>query len=389
MKIEDIKCRYGIKLIATVLLSMLLVMLIKLNIIGANESGSSLPSVVENASYESAGFDLTEESEDIWGELLELLPDGFPEDGSALDFGAVSELVLGAVTGRGGAIVSFLLTLIGTALLLSLAERGIFDRGLESTVGAALSGVLSIPVFSSLYSLISECSFCIESGCDFFAGLLPIMVSVTALGGGAASSAAQGAGMSLALGFVSNFILGGLLPVCSLIFAMSLLSSLDKEGVIGSFSSLVRGFLVSVLGFIGMLLPATLAMQTVIASAKDSLSLRTARYAVGNMIPIVGGTVSGALSAISAGAGILRSAVGAVGAGAIIFIFLAPLVTLLLYRLCFRIAITLLEFVGVTSGRRMLISLQGALDALIALLATAGVLFLLEVIVFMRTVVSL
>ncbi len=378
------------KTLSAIFISILLIMLIKINILSAfNENSPPLVLTVKHASYEDVSGAFESESEDIYGELSELLPTGFPEGDDSFDFMEITELVLSEVTAGRSRIVSFALTLIGTALLLSLAERGIFDGGLEGTVGAALSGVLSIPIFTSMYSLITECCNCIQSGCDFFGGLVPIMVSVTALGGGTASSLAEGAGMSLALGFVSEVILSSLVPISSLIFALSLATSLDKEGVLGSLTSLVKGILVAALGFISMLLPATLAMQTVIASAKDTVTLRTAKYAAGNMIPIVGGAVSGALSTLSAGAGLLRSTVGAVGAGVLVYIFLAPTLTLLLYRLCFRLALTLLDFVGVCSSKRMLSSLLGALDSLTALVATSGIIFLLEVIIFMRTVVSL
>ena len=383
------KIGYRRKLVLVLFISIILVMLTKINIKEGLHRDNAPILFVECADYTEGAFDLNDEAEDIYEGLDGILPEGLDSTEDVLDLSLFGELILGTVSDRARGCGGFLITLVGVALLLSLAERGIFDRGLEATSSAALSGVLSIPIFSSLYSLVGECATAVNSGCEFFSGLLPLMISVTALEGGAVSSAVQGAGMSLALSFISGVILNGLLPVVSLSFSLALLSSFDKEGIIGSLSSLIRGFILSVMGIVGMLLPATLAMQSLLASAKDTLALRSAKYAVGSMIPIVGGTVAGALSTLSAGAGVLRSAVGGVGAMCIIYIFLSPVLVLLLYRGCIGLSLTLLDFCGVRTGGRMLKALLSAYDALLALIACAGVVFLLETVIFTRTVISL
>lgn len=389
MVLSHKKIGYARKIILVIFISIIFVMLTKININSLICEDDAQALSIEYAEYSESGLDINDVTEDIYEGLSGILPEGLTDTEELLDLSLFGELIFGAVRDGVSRCGGFLLTLVGVALLLSLAERGVFDRALESTSSAALSGVLSIPVFSSLYSLIGECSSAVSEGCELFSGLLPLMISVTALEGGAVSSAVQGAGMSLALSFISGVILKGLLPIVSVSLSLALLTSFDKEGIIGSLSSIIRGFILSVMGIIGMLLPATLAVQSLLASAKDTLALRSAKYAVGSMIPIVGGTVAGALSTLSAGAGVLRSAVGGVGAACIIYIFLSPLLMLLLYRGCITLTLSLLDCLGVQSGGRMLKALLSAYDSLLALLACSFVIFLLETVIFTRTVISL
>ncbi len=375
------------RIIAVLLVSITLVLLIKININGLiSENGEKTEtshSVEMTSGINDEFGEISDAIEGLWG----YLPEG-TDEGEIPDFDVILGSVIGGISDKRSALATFLLTLVGTALLLSLAERGVFDRGLEATASAALSGVMSIPIFTALYPLVKECGACIETGCGIFGALIPVAVSVTAFGGGASASVVQGAGMSLALGFVSEVIKTALLPTVSVMLALALSVGFDKEGVTGALCTLIKNLLVGILSFIGMVLPATLAMQNFISSAKDTVALRTARYAAGNMIPLVGSTVSGALSTLGAGAGIMRGTVGAVGSCALMFVFLAPTAILLLYRLCMRIALTLLDFIGTQGAKRMLSSMTGALDALIAMVVISGAVFFLEIIIFMRTAVS-
>ena len=341
------------------------------------------------ASYEKTS-DLEAELDGLLREFYSLLPSGIDGDDAILSVGFDSVMLWvaeAAGSGLGGAL-SELAPMLGVCLLLSLCESGFAKEALGDSLSAGVSGILSVPLASSLFAVTATVAEAIGAGCDFFGGMIPIATAATALSGASVSAAAESAGMSLALGFISNVLLENLIPIVSLMLAFSMASAFDSGGIVGSLSSSLKGILLFVLGFISFLLPATLSFQSIIGSAKDSMALRSAKYAVGNMIPIVGGTLSSMLSTLVTGASLARGTVGALSTVAIGVIFLAPLVSLLALRLCYKICISFLDFAGITLGKRVFSSMMGALDAVIAVLCMSFAVFFLEIVIFMKTAVA-
>ena len=339
----------------------------------------------------SENFDIDAELQRLLEEFYSLLPSEIDTDDalSGVGFQSVAKWIFDALSEGLPSALSELSAMLGICLILSLCESGFVGGELSESLSAGVSGILSIPLASSVFSIASSVGDAISSGCDFFGGMIPIATAATALSGAGTSAAAEGAGMSLALGFVSNVLLENLLPIVSLMLAFSMASAFDTGGIVGSLASSLKGILLFVLGFISFLLPATLSFQSVISSAHDSMALRSAKYAVGNMIPIVGGTLSSMLSTLVTGAALAKGTVGALSSVAIGVIFISPLISLLLLRLAYKISISFLDFVGVALGKRVFSSLMGALDAMIAVLCMSGVIFFLETVIFMKSTVAI
>ena len=70
------------------------------------------------------------------------------------------------------------------------------------------------------------------------------------------------------------------------------------------------------------------------------------KYTVGQMIPVVGGAVSGTLGTVAAGVSLLRSVSGICGLILVGLLLLPTLVHLLLFRGCYRTAATIANLLG-------------------------------------------
>ena len=279
---------------------------------------------------------------------------------------------------------SFFLMLFGIAMLFAGAEK-LSDGFGESknTVLAATGAVLSLPVVNKLTELIFSAREGLLGACRLFSGLIPVFTSISAIGGGAATSVAQGSGMSITLSVCSFLICDGLLPMLMLMLALGLLSSFESGGV----SSLVKGIKGSfmfILGAVTTVTAGVLALQSVITNATDSMALRSAKFAISGMIPIVGGNISSALGALASGVDIAKGTVGATALIVLIGILALPLFQLLLVRMCFRLCVRFLEMTGGSLGVKTLSSLQEVLDALISIIAFSGVIYILEIITFLK-----
>lgn len=328
-------------------------------------------------------------------ELRTLLPEGFSPDvtdadalGEAVGVRALFSFLLGEVRGSGDEVLSFFFLLMGASLFFSLA--GALRAGAGGTLGeiceTALAAVLSLALFERMHALLEETAEGLSGAGRFFGGILPLLTGITAAGGGGTTAASQAMTMEMTLSVLTALTDGVLLPLAMTLFALGLLGAIGGEGggaLVGMTGSVRRLFLWLV-GVVAAVLAAALAMQSVISSAADSAAMRAARFAAADLLPLVGGAVSGALSAAASGLLYVKSIVGVSSVAALLFLSLPVLVRLLLYRAAFGVAIGFLSCTGAKAGERTLSAFRAALDTLIALSALSLLLYIFGIVCFMK-----
>ena len=288
-----------------------------------------------------------------------------------------------ALSGRRGEIFSFFLLLLGCSVLMALsstAPDGV-RPAVECGVGLVASGLLLgriLPVIGQTLDSISALT-------DFFSRAAPILAAVSLAGGGGGASAVESAGIGLAVSFVSEVMCTALVGVIGFALALALLSAFGDTGVGGLISAL-KGIFTWLIGISTAVITGTLALQSVVASATDSAAMRSAKYAATGMIPIVGGTVSGALSTLASGLSYAKGVIGAGTVAVLVTTALAPLAVLLLYRLAFTVALRLCEGFSTTA---VIKSFASVLDMLIAVFSLSMLIFVFEIILMIKSGVAL
>ena len=332
----------------------------------------------------SRGGALPLENEDelsgIYDSFVEALPDGVPKSSSEV-LGALGiEEVLGYVASylSSEESVKTLLVFVAVGILLSVFELFSIE---SAALGSAAALMLCAPVIEELTEALFQVSQGIESMSALFSSLIPVLTALLTVGSGGTAAAVSGAGMSISLGLISGALSGCLLPLSLMMFSSSAAASLDTVGVTEGAVKGVKWLFGFLIGFSSLVIVGIFGAQTVIAVSADNLALKSAKYAVSGMIPVVGGAVSGALSALISGVKLLSATVGTVSVFALLFIVIAPLLKLLFLRLCLSVSITVASFSGGGVGAKLLSSLRSALDTLIAILVSSTLVYLLEIII--------
>ncbi len=290
-----------------------------------------------------------------------------------------------ALDGHKGEISSFLCLLIGCVILCSLPEA--LGVNFSEDIGSAVGVICSVMIFTPLSKLYNGVTASIEEISSFFTSLIPITAGVTAMGGGSAAAAAQSGAMYMTVGVVTNVGIKIFGSVIALGFAVSLLGAFGNEEI-ASLSRGIRGIFFWLLGIFTALITGSFSLQTLVASAQDTVTVRAAKYMASGIIPVVGSTVSGALSTLASGLSYAKGVIGVGAVVAILFAALSPLILLLCYRLALSLAMTLANFVGRTA-KKTLSAYRFALDMLITLYALTSVIYIFEIILFVKIGVAL
>ena len=329
-------------------------------------------------------------AEEYIARLEEAIP---PESEISTDEGELIETVgldgilrriVGEIRGESSEIVAFFLTVIGFAVLGIVSESVSYTSdGMEKTAGAGVMVLMSVALYPKMYAIFFSIRESLISVNDFFGTALPILTAITAAGGSVKTAGVQAMNMSVALGASGGIAVKILLPLSTALLALALVSSFG-EGAIASVSRAIKHLFTVGLGIITAVSSAAIALQTVIASASDSAALRAARYAAGGLIPVVGSSVSSALSTLAGGLAYAKSTVGTAAIAVVLSLALAPMVMLLLYRSAFSLAILLLECVGITGGVRCFSAYRSAIDSLVAIYVMSTIMCIIQLIIFMK-----
>lgn len=294
--------------------------------------------------------------------------------------------IAAALSGRQNAIAAFFLALVGMTVLLALPLP--FSERMVTAVTTGVGVISAVMIFNYLSGIFYEIADTLSRVSEFFTTLIPIAVGVTSLGGGVATAGVQAVGMYTTVSLIGSAASGLLLPTAGFGFSMSLLSAFGNDGI----SSLTKGVKSLFMWFIGILtalIGGTLSLQTLISTAQDSAAMRAARYMASGLIPVVGSTVSGALSTLAAGISYSKGVIGAGAIFVIISIVLAPLVSLLAYRFALSLASILAEMLGACAASRIFTAFRFSLDSLTAVYALSSIIYILEIILFAKAGVAL
>ena len=330
-----------------------------------------------------------DELREIYDSFISALPDGVPKSSDEiLGAAGVNEVfswLSSFVTSKEN--VRSLLLFVFIGIILALSEFFLSEHGGEGSTASAVTGIiLSVPLIVMIEELVVEVVDAICQCSELFSGMIPALTALLALGSGGAAASVSGVGLSVSLGFVSGVLAECLLPLSAMIFSISVISSLDTGGVTDGTAKGIRSIFNYLIGFSSLIIAGVLGIQTVIAVSADNLALKSAKYTLCGMIPIVGSTVSGALSTLIAGVKLLSVNVGAVSVVAMLSLVCRPLVRLLFFRFSLSLSMNVASLSGGGFGARLFSSLRGALDTVTAVFASSVLIYLLEIIIITSSI---
>ena len=274
---------------------------------------------------------------------------------------------------------------LGMMLLLSLAVHiGGERKGIRTVISAAAAVFfyrLSEETFLSVADYLTDTA-------AFAKTLVPVFTALYAAGGNTAAALSSGGSFTVFLSLVD--ILAGdlLLPLVRLLFALTLIGEMRTNADFSAFAKSLKKTYTTILVFLSMLFGVTLSAQTLLSSAADTLSARSLKFAVGNMIPVVGGTVGNALGTVAASVGYIRTAAGGVSVATVLLITLPTLLQLFCMRLVFSVAGGIGRLIGAVEGERVAADFSGIYDMLLATVALTAVSLILLITVFAKCAVA-
>lgn len=166
--------------------------------------------------------------------------------------------------------------------------------------------------------------------------LFPILLTLLAAVGGSNGSALFQPAVVAAAGTMTTAIHRVVLPLATSSALVSMVDHLGKENRFSRLASLLHTAATWTLGICFTVFLGVIVTQGLGASALDGVTIRTAKYALDNFIPVVGGLFADTVDTLVGGSLLIQNALGTTGLLLILGICLIPLMqtlgTVVLYR---------------------------------------------------------
>ena len=324
-----------------------------------------------------------------------------PEDVRALWGGKdLYTLISGYALGEGdflGATVSETISNLFAALLpdvmpmlVSLLAIAVLSGFLRAMSEAGMSGVNEIAGFVcqcfaigvamvSFLSLADLARDAIERTSTFVELAFPALLTLLTAGGGIASAGIFQPAMTMLCSGVSVALQTVVLPVILMGGVFGMLNNITGKVQLGQFFNLSKTIAKWMIGLISTLYFSVTSLQGLTAAAFDGVSIRTAKFALDKMVPIVGGMVSGTVDTVLGCAVLVKNAVGVAAILIAFGIVIVPLIRIGIGMLSFRLAAAVCEPIADARIPKMLSSLADVLTYLFAAAASLSIMFMITV----------
>jgi len=173
-----------------------------------------------------------------------------------------------------------------------------------------------------------------------------------------------------------------LLPLTSMMAALSAANSLSGDMSMKGLERLIRKIVMWSVGIITTIFVTLIKIRGITGASLDNVTGKTIKFAVGNMVPVVGGIISDSLDNIISYSRAIQGSCGAVGIIALIYMIIPPVMQIAGMLIAFRLTGIITS--PVTDGR-----INGAIDGFSDILGMLLIITVVTCILFITAMGSL
>lgn len=278
------------------------------------------------------------------------------------------------------AVVSFLFKEVKTVLALSVSiiviaiicallknlQAAFSSEGISNIAFFACYALLIVILSKSFIVSINIAVDVIKDLSDFMSAILPVLVMMIGTIGGFTQAATMDPIVIGATIIIPRIYTTVIIPLILVTFVLEFANNISTENKISNLCKLTKQITIWFQGIILTIFIGLLTVRGITSSTIDAVTLKTAKFAIDNFIPIVGKAFSDAIASVAGYSLIIKNAISSVGLIIIILMMLYPIIKIILISFVYKITAAIIEPI---SDKRITNSIAAAGDSLILILS--------------------
>lgn len=217
-------------------------------------------------------------------------------------------------------------------------------------------------------------------------GIFPVLLLLMTSAGASISVKAYQPLVLLLSNIISNVFVNILLPIVVVIFVLCLVGNISPQSKLKNLTDFFSSVFKWVIGIVFTIYMAFLSIQGITASSADGISIKTAKYAIKNYIPLLGGYISDGLEVARVGSVIIKNAIGFSGILFILFTILSPIILIGVLQLALKLIAGFVEPIGDSRACAILTSVSKSLSLLVTVVLGVAIMYFVIIFLLMCSV---
>lgn len=240
------------------------------------------------------------------------------------------------------------------ASILVLALLSSIIKSLENSFSSSVSTVTNYVVFITVVTLtlisfkdiLALCYSTIENIIGLVNVIIPIMISLLVLVGFPITSTALNPIFIGGIAAINIVFKKFIFVAISLAFAILVVNNITNNIKLNRLSSFIKQINIVALGAVFTLYLGLVSIQGLYVTSFDKFTVKTAKFAVGNFIPVVGGFVSDSVDILLSSSQLIKNVFGGVGLVILVGMCLIPIIKIIFVILVYKVCSIAIEPVG-------------------------------------------
>ncbi|RDY24850.1 stage III sporulation protein AE [Romboutsia maritimum] len=241
------------------------------------------------------------------------------------------------------------------AIILVLALLSSILRSLENSFSSgAISEITTYIIFITMVSLtligfkdvLNICYNTIDNTVGLMQVIMPILITLLVVIGFPITSTALNPIFIGGVTFINIVFKKFMLVSITIAFAVLIINNLSKNIKLKKFASFIKQFNVVCIGAMFTVYLGLVSIQGLYVTSFDKFSVKTAKFAIGNFIPVVGGFVSDSVDILLSSSQLIKNVFGGIGLVLLIGICLLPIIKILSVVVVYKVSAIVVEPIG-------------------------------------------
>jgi len=284
------------------------------------------------------------------------------------------------VLANAGLLTKLVVLAIAAALLQNLQSA--FDADATGRLAYSVVYLVLIGLALSGFGLaVTAAKQAMDGMSGFMVAMLPALLTVLAGMGGVTSAAIFHPIMITFVSTAATTMVAIVFPLIFLSAVLEIVSGLGESVKLTHLAGLLKQGATIVMSLTFTVFLGVVAFKGAAGAVADGLTMKTAKFALGTFVPVVGKMFADATDLIFGSAILLKNALGLLGVAAIFFIAIFPLLKILSLVLVYQLAAALVQPAGAGQVANMLSTMAKSLQMVFASVAVVALMFFVGITV--------
>lgn len=228
----------------------------------------------------------------------------------------------------------------GALTILIFIVLSSFFQSMKVSDGSSLDGVYStstsliiaVVLMIKMSTTVAMSASAIKIASNFIYAFIPAFCAIVAVSGGITTAFSTNTTillLSQGLSFLSSNLF---VPLINCFMAIGICSSVNTKLNLTKLVTSLKRIITSFVSFCAAAFVSVLSIKTAVSARADILGIRSIRFVINNVVPIIGGTISEGLLSIQSYSSLIKSSVGVVGIIGVALVFLPSIVQVVVWR---------------------------------------------------------